>query len=126
MSVYDKVQFLTLAPFLRSEKVNDMKLNIKEIKVRENTSFQESQKKTRVYIWPEGETIFENLSNRKSRPNAEYRKQVMGDVLEHMGLPSNTKIRWSQYAGCSCPCSPGFIIDESYGKSVHVTVTAIE
>jgi len=42
--------------------------------------------------------------------------------LEAMGLPADTKVRWSQYAGCSCPCSPGFVVDGHSRHDVHVTV----
>ena len=79
--------------------------------------------KNRVYIFPKGESLLENLMNRKGRPYNEYRKHVMPDVLEAMGLPRHTKVKWSQYAGCSCPCSPGFIVP-GYGKEVFVDVEA--
>lgn len=79
-------------------------------------------KKARVYIFPKGENIYENLMNRRQRPQTQYRKEVIPSVLDEMGLPENTKVRWSQYAGCSCPCSPGFIIDEVHGTEVFVTV----
>ena len=79
--------------------------------------------KSRVYIFPKGENLVENLINRRTRPYTEYRKQVMPDVLEAMGLPRDTKVKWSRYAGCSCPCSPGFIVP-GYGKEVFVEVEA--
>lgn len=84
---------------------------------------KDAQKATRVYVWPEGETIMQNLMNRKGRPYTLYRKEVIPAVLAKLGLPSGTKVRWSQYAGCSCPCSPGFIIDTDRGRSVYATVT---
>ena len=79
--------------------------------------------KSRVYIFPKGENLVENLINRRTRPYTEYRKQVMPDVLEAMGLPRDTKVKWSRYAGCSCPCSPRFIVP-GYGKEVFVEVEA--
>jgi hypothetical protein len=97
-------------------------LNVTKVDVRENHS-REFNRKTRVYVWPEGETLMENLQNRRGRPHTVYRKEVLPGVLRQMGLSENTKVRWSQYAGCSCPCSPGFVVDDSYGKTVHVTVT---
>lgn len=80
-------------------------------------------KKTRVYVFPQGETLLENLANRKSRPYTAYRKEVLPAVFRAMGLPENTRAKWSQYAGCSCPCSPGFVLDV-YGKEVFVNVEA--
>lgn len=79
-------------------------------------------KKARIYIFPKGESIYENLMNRRQRPHTIYRKEVIPGVLAEMGLPANTKVRWSQYAGCSCPCSPGFVIDEVHATEVFVTV----
>jgi predicted DNA-binding WGR domain protein len=31
-------------------------------------------------------------------------------VLAKIKKPTDLTVRWSQYAGCSCPCSPGFIV----------------
>lgn len=49
-------------------------------------------------------------------------KQIMIDrvkrVLEGLGL-AGTKVSFSKTAGCSCPCSPGFIADRMLtGKGV--------
>ena len=89
-----------------------------KIDVRRQTKWS----KTRVYVWPQSESILENLQNRRQRPYTIWKKEVIPSVLKELGLPTNTKVRWSQYAGCSCPCSPGFIIDSNYGKDVHVTL----
>ena len=78
-------------------------------------------KKTRVYVFPKGENLMENLMNRKTRPYTTYKKEVLPEVFRAMGLPADTKARWSQYAGCSCPCSPGFVLD-LVGKEVFVDV----
>lgn len=79
---------------------------------------------TRVYVWTEGETIIENLQNRRQRPHTIYKKELIPVVLWRMGLPADTKVRWSQKAGCGCGCSPGFIIDGDWGgKSVHLKVS---
>lgn len=64
--------------------------------------------KPRVYI-SVNETILENLINRRSRPVSEYRR-LMPQVMTLLGLPADTKAVWSQKAGCSCGCSPGFIV----------------
>ena len=77
--------------------------------------------KTRVYVFPKGETLMDNLMNRKARPYTVYKKEVLPSVFRAMGLPENTKARWSQYAGCSCPCSPGFVLDVR-GSDVFVDV----
>ena len=103
-----------------------MTLQVKNIQIRDrnNAPYKEWAKQTRIYVWPQGETIMDNLMNRKQRPHTTYKKEVIPSVLEKMGLPADTKVRWSQYAGCSCPCSPGFIVDGDSRRDVHVTVEA--
>jgi len=103
-----------------------MTLPVKNIQIRDrnNAPFKEWVKQTRIYVWPQGETIMDNLMNRKQRPHTIYKKEVIPSVLEKMGLSADTKVRWSQYAGCSCPCSPGFIVDGDSRRDVHVDVEA--
>lgn len=79
-------------------------------------------KPTHIYVWPKGETILENLEKRHQRPYTIYKKEVIPNVLRRMGLPSYTKVRWSQKAGCGCGCSPAFIVDTHTGADVHVTI----
>ena len=93
-----------------------------EINPRGNVDYKEWVKQTRIYIWPQGESVLQNLENRRQRPYTTYKKEVIPAVLEKMGMPADTKLRWSQYAGCSCPCSPGFIVDGHSLHDVHVTI----
>lgn len=75
----------------------------------------------RLHVFPKGETLLQDLARRKSRPYNVYKKEVIPQVMEIMErehqkefeLISGKKIKWSQYAGCSCPCSPGFIIESN-------------
>jgi len=103
-----------------------MTLQVKNIEIRErgNVSYKEWIKQTRIYVWPQGESIMDNLQNRRQRPYTAYKKEVIPAVLKEMGLPADTKVRWSQYAGCSCPCSPGFVVDGDSRRDVHVDVEA--
>ena len=70
----------------------------------------------KVFVFPKGESIFENLLNRHARPhklNAEVlAKDVESMLRESNLLPEGVpfKMSWSQKAGCSCGCSPGFIV----------------
>lgn len=76
-------------------------------------SWQEQRRSpySRVYIHPVGENVWNQLFNRHARPYTVWRKHVMPRVLKKLGLPADTKFRWSKHAGCSmCPCSPGFIL----------------
>lgn len=66
----------------------------------------------RLYVFPENESVLENLlGGRHNRPVALYRKALPA-IFKELGLPEDTKASWSQYAGCSCPCSPGFILND--------------
>lgn len=64
-------------------------------------------KQPRVYLWPEGEGVLDNFVNRWSRPTTLYRK-VAKAVLADLGIEGS--LRWDQRAGCSCGCSPGFVL----------------
>lgn len=88
----------------------------------------QSYKKTRIFVWVKNESLSENLMNRRNRPVTEYRKLVK-EVLE--SLQVDGKISWSQHAGCTCACSPGFILHDSpwryaRGYNVSIEITAPE
>ena len=82
-------------------------------------------RKARVYLFPKGEKILDNLMNRHQRPFTVYKKEVIPAVLAAMGLAADTKVRWSQTAGCGCGCSPGFIIDSVLGTEVFVDIEEV-
>lgn len=92
-------------------------MKVKSVKVKNVCEF----KKPRVYFFVD-ETILENLQNRRSRPYNEYRKlipQVLKKANKQQDkelpkFPENTKACWSQKAGCSCGCSPGFILQTDH------------
>lgn len=75
-----------------------------------NTKYREFTKAPRVYVSLNNETFIENLINRRNRPSKEYRA-VAKSTLKEQGITVK-KMRWSQFAGCTCPCSPGFILDD--------------
>lgn len=68
-----------------------------------------------IYVWIEGENVLENLQNRRSRPSKAYKKFVLPLGLKEAGYSDEAakeiikKAYWSQRAGCSCGCSPGFL-----------------
>lgn len=92
--------------------------------------------KSRIYVWPKGETILENLENRRSRPVSIMRPLVKQLVEELDPVSPNIMsgarytIRWSQKAGCRCGCSPGFILDgwgpKLSGYDVHVDMVEVQ
>lgn len=84
--------------------------------------------KTRIFFWPEGESIFEQLTTRHIRPSTQWKKMIP-TVCEKLGVDaSKVNAHWSSKAGCSmCPCSPGFVIDGWVdgigGHDIHVKVS---
>ena len=79
--------------------------------------------RTRVYVFLEGESVLEDLVNRRSRPHNLYKKEILPALAEKFPLFPE-KLSWSQKAGCACGCSPGFVAasGSSYGKEFFVTV----
>ena len=74
---------------------------------------------TRVYVDEIGETIIENLVNRGARPVKAY-KAIVLETLQHIDI-NDKRIAWSQRAGCSCGCSPGFVLraGDNSGVTCH-------
>ena len=65
----------------------------------------------RLYVSVENdaETVIGNLMNRTRRPYNVYKTLIHGTTLgKHLDL---SKLSWSQHAGCTCNCSPGFILN---------------
>ncbi len=82
--------------------------------------------KARVYIHTSGESLAENLMGRRTRPYNVYKKELLPKLAQLLGLNlDELDLRWSQKAGCTCSCSPGFV-DGSYRltRDIHVTITA--
>lgn len=80
-------------------------------------------KKARIYIFHKGETILDNLVERHHRPYDVYKKEILPAIL---GLIGAQKASWSQDAGCSCGCSPGFIVEDVRGLEVFVDVSDVQ
>ena len=81
-----------------------------------------------LYVWPEDESVLENFINRRNRPITLYRKEVLPVIKKLFDMSDDVKFSWSNKAGCSCPCSPGFVIKDSsmYNKNIHVTIKSAD
>ena len=105
-----------------------MKLELVSIDVepsRDKKRYSSRGIKARIYVWEQGESVLDNLMNRRSRPKDLYRDFIPLSLAQ-MGLPLDTKVLWSQQAGCRCGCSPGFIVQhyyDFYGSVPFVSVT---
>lgn len=95
------------------------------LETRPYSSGKLDRKCPRVYFFEKNESILAHLNRRHYRPHQEYRK-LLPQVYKQLDFPLGVKAKWSQYAGCSCPCSPGFILklpdDFSYQQDIFVTV----
>jgi hypothetical protein len=79
----------------------------------------------KLFVFHRNETILENLMLRRQRPSQAYRKEVLPKVFKKLKLKP-TRITWSQKAGCSCGCSPGFFLNIDPSKlgydAIYVSV----
>lgn len=72
---------------------------------------REMSRNTRIYVHADADfDALEHLANRTRRPFASWRA-ALKPILAELGI-STKGMRWSQYAGCTCPCSPGFVLTE--------------
>lgn len=82
------------------------------------------REKAVLFIFPKNEKGLENFIFRATRPVKLYRT-LLPEIFEALGLPADTKARWSWKAGCTCPCSPGFILSHvEWNHDFYATVTA--
>ena len=115
-------------------KLNTMK--IKSISIQRESYYERNREpfktKNKMYVWVSGETLIENLENRRNRPHNVYKKEVIPMVMEKMKKKypkeykelKDTKWGWRQKCGCSmCPCSPGFVSDTEGYITIQVEVT---
>jgi len=116
-----------------------MKFTIKKLKInhesyssRKGEPYKYSNK---LYIWTSGETILENLQNRRSRPHDFYKREIIPVVMKQIEeqFPEEAKYLgkenwgWRAKCGCSmCPCSPGFVQSTPNGfYTIHAEVEFI-
>lgn len=101
-------------------------LKVEEVKVQpvkqKPGKYSVKEARSRIYIWPKGETILQNLENRRSRPINQWRKEVIPEILKQAGFPADMRVKFSQKCGCQCGCSPGWFITGHHGVKVHATI----
>lgn len=82
-----------------------------------NETYRTRKRKSRLSVYGKDvESLADNFVNRTRRPYKIYREAAK-PFLEALGLPTKG-IAWSQYAYCSCPCSPAFIMPEAIRRNV--------
>ena len=90
-------------------RLGDMTITFRE-RTFSHLSRKEYFASPRMYVHVSDETIAENMFNRKRRPYNVYKTLIHGSLLGQ--ILDLGKLTWSQYAGCGCPCSPGFILPQ--------------
>jgi len=113
-------------------KPENFKIRLSGVKFVKKEKFDA---KPRVYFWDKssGQTGIDMFLQRWT-PRQVF-TPVLEEVLNPIGFTNHVvtkpgtrlvKATWSQYAGCSCPCSPGFILDmRSYEYDLHVSYTVV-
>jgi hypothetical protein len=81
--------------------------------------------KVRVYVSVRGESVLDNFADRYSRPTKVYRK-FLPAALAAAGIDRDAKAVWNQRAGCSCGCSPAFVVDARTGFDIWITLVGDE
>lgn len=92
-------------------------MEILDVRAKRNETTKSTR--TKIHFFLIGENIIDNLTNRHSRPYTEFKKHLP-EVFKKAGIDLNAKYRWSQKAGCSCGCSPGFVVEDYQRKFVAV------
>lgn len=111
-----------------------------EVRVRKLSAcnnYREYSSKPRAYVFPKGETIMENFFvGRRNRPIDLYRSDILPAVAEELARyarenaygalveAESFKFSWSQKAGCSCGCSPAFIVTGPWVGNVDIYIDA--
>lgn len=80
-----------------------------------NGDWRSYEAKPRVYVWFKDESVGANLVTRFERKPNRYRPYVKA-VLADLGVEYD-KLAWGQKAGCSCGCSPGYVLTLSKDES---------
>ena len=83
---------------------------------RKGGTYREQRGKSHLSVYMKGESIWDNLMNRRNRPTKIW-KMVGETACASLGMEEElfAKMYWNQKAGCSCGCSPAFIMPNVFG-----------
>ena len=97
----------------------EKRIVVTHIKNQKNTG-KDAARATRVYLFRDKESILENLTARGREPVAMYRRDILPVLVATAPELQGLKFDWSRTAGCSCGCSPGFIVRDSVGFDIFI------
>lgn len=88
-------------------------------------TWREQNGKSHLSVHMLGESIWDNLMNRRNRPTKIW-KMVGETAFASLGMEENlfSKMYWNQKAGCFCGCSPAFVMPNLYGFYFFIEVEA--
>lgn len=111
--------------------MNFDKVSVKIVKTSQRPETEGRRRRSVMYVHITNQDFAKPVQDmmtgfRYSNPHRMYRKMVLPQAFKRLGLPPDTVARWSQYAGCSCPCSPGFVLPNvrpatNYWVNIEVT-----
>jgi len=96
-------------------EIISLKANYEPYRDRKGEPYKGSNK---MYIWPHGETVMDNLYNRHDRPSKVWKEVIIPAIIEKLKSEFPAEVYeavkseewgWRQKCGCTCPCSPGFV-----------------
>ena len=92
---------------------------------RKGGTWREQNSKSHLSVHMLGESVWDNLMNRRNRPTKIW-KMVGETALISLGMEEElfAKMYWNQKAGCSCPCSPAFVMPNLFGFYFYIEVEA--
>jgi hypothetical protein len=112
-------------------EIANLKAEYEPYRSRKNEPYKASNK---LFIWPDGESVMDNLFNRHNRPSKVWKEELIPAIIgklkevnpEVYEIVHNEEWGWRQKCGCSCPCSPGFIGKKGGQYCITATVKFTE
>lgn len=92
---------------------------------RRGGTYRERNGKSHLSVHMKGESVWDNLMNRRNRPTKIW-KMVGETAMTSLGMEEELydKMFWNQKAGCSCGCSPAFVMPNLHGFYFYIEVEA--
>ncbi len=116
----------------------DLKIEVKSVSFRPKEKYSA---KPRIYFWNDSKGKLVDMFMQRYTPKQVFTPHLdtvlrpLGMKLAGRGVASGerfggttyVKVSWSQFAGCSCPCSPGFVVNNpDYEFDIHVNYEIVK
>lgn len=102
--------------------VDDRNYQLSVNEIDNETMFHMGERtKMKLYFFPKNQSLIETIMKRYNSP-ADLWKKLGAEAMAELGFRlADTKLSFSQKAGCSCGCSPGLVSNKRTGKSWYIT-----